>query len=1006
MQKIISLAFIFLFMACGPKDQCTSQADCDDSSACTEDICSAGQCQNNAVNLEDNNACTTDACDPITGTSHNLVAGIDDNNLCTNDDCDPVNGTISHTPLPNTDDNNACTTDSCDPVNGPTHDPIAGIDDNDPCTTDSCDTQSGVISHDAIVTDDNNACTTDTCDPITGVSHTQLAGVNDNNACTIDSCDTQTGTISHDPLANINDNNACTNDACDITNGTITHAPLAGIDDNNACTINNCDTQTGTVSHPPLAAINDGVACTADTCNPTNGNITHTADDSLCSETDDATCTLPTCDPTQGCFEQELDFLCGDSQACTTSDICDPALANADPTTGCAFTIDNTVCDDTVDCTDDVCTPNTGCSNTANDGNCNPGETCDPTADCLGNVPVLAEGVITEFVALGSAGNLGELIEIHNPGLVNGDISGGTITNAAGEVAIIHPRNNPTGQNLINIPAGGFIFGVPNSTNLGNIPIEAAFVYGEPGTTFEIGDAGDNLVLRNRNNGTLDVVNFLGNFATNPNVPVSPNVFPGFAGVSTQLDAAHLNASDNGDGANWCTTFRLFDTAGQTNLSCSASTVVINEVVYDGALGADTADPRKTFIELSGPGGALIKDLRIRGVEGSGVQAGNIQAPDIRIGSFIANARMPVDGLFVIADNTGGASQVVPANQRDLETTFAPETSDDALQLLLDDGNGGVSFVDAVGYAADGVIDDATDNTNNLATFEGSPAHNTNQGVSLSRNAVSIDTNNNLVDFGTDPSPSPGEINQPVITLITSIVPNDGLSTVTTPVVITGSDLGPSAAITFAGVSVPAANCNFTGSPTVITCNIPPGTIALRGDVSYANAPDSGNSTGTSFNGWTYTGVLNETNVGPEADFCDIQFPFATTTTVNVPSELIFGQIFEGGVTDFAVGFPAANITAELGVGPLGADPTVAPGWVFFSTQFNVETGINNNNDEYKGTLTIPVAGVFSYTYRFSIDGINFTYCDQGPDAGGDGGSGSNGGLTFESNRLGTITVQ
>lgn len=239
---------------------------------------------------------------------------------------------------------------------------------------------------------------------------------------------------------------------------------------------------------------------------------------------------------------------------------------------------------------------------------------------------------------------------------------------------------------------------------------------------------------------------------------------------------------------------------------------------------------------------------------------------------------------------------------------------------------------------------------------------------------------------------------------LTAITPDDGLASADTPnVVITGTNLLANATVTVAGINVPTANCNYAQVPTQITCTIPASNNVTRGDVVVTN-PDT--QSATISNGWTFTGALNETDQAGEADFCDLQFPFATTTTVGAESIQIFGQIFEAGLTDTTVGAAAPGILAELGFGPLGANPITDPNWLFSSTQFNGELGLNNNNDEYFGVLKIQTTGTFSYTYRFSLDGgLNFTYCDQGPDAGGDGGSGSNGGLTFEANNLGTITI-
>ena len=46
---------------------CSSDAQCDDQSACTVDRCDAGACVHDPAPVDDGNTCTTDACDPATG---------------------------------------------------------------------------------------------------------------------------------------------------------------------------------------------------------------------------------------------------------------------------------------------------------------------------------------------------------------------------------------------------------------------------------------------------------------------------------------------------------------------------------------------------------------------------------------------------------------------------------------------------------------------------------------------------------------------------------------------------------------------------------------------------------------------------------------------------------------------------------------------------------------------------------------------------------------------------
>ena len=97
--------------------------------------------------------------------------------------------------------------------------------------------------------------------------------------------------------------------------------------------------------------------------------------------------------------------------------------------------------------------------------------------------------------------------------------------------------------------------------------------------------------------------------------------------------------------------------------------------------------------------------------------------------------------------------------------------------------------------------------------------------------------------------------------------------------------------------------------------------------------------------------LLNETNLAGEADGCTLQFPSTITMGAGETSPEIFGRIFEAGVTD-----PA-------------------------------------------NTLTVLSDGLYSYTYRFSLDGgFGWTYCDLD-------GAGSGSGLTFDASQLGGMTV-
>ncbi len=79
---------------------CTSNSQCNDNNACTNDVCTSGTCLNTAITCNDNVACTTDSCNSLSGCVYTA-----NNNLC--------------------NDNNACTTDVCGTI-GCTNTPILG----------------------------------------------------------------------------------------------------------------------------------------------------------------------------------------------------------------------------------------------------------------------------------------------------------------------------------------------------------------------------------------------------------------------------------------------------------------------------------------------------------------------------------------------------------------------------------------------------------------------------------------------------------------------------------------------------------------------------------------------------------------------------------------------------------------------------------------------------------------------------------------------------------------
>ncbi len=894
---------------------------------------------------DDGNSCTVDTCTGDRRCIHTAVT-VDDGITCTTDACDNLSGEVTHTPNHALCPSQTCvTTNACDPQNG---DPVTGcneqpvtVSDGVDCTTDACDAN-GLVTH----TPDHGACPD--ADGIT---------------CTEPQCDAVLGCIED------------TNDlACTPSNACVASAvcePVAG------------DPTTGCLD--VWVSVDDNVDCTVDACDTATGIISHTPDHGACTEVDGFTCTVPACDLLLDCIEVAHDTACDDGQACS-SDTCDPATG--DSQTGCAYALSHVSCDDGVNCTTDTCAPGSGCANTADDNACEPTDYCNVVNDCQLRRPFLATAVITEIM-LGA----GELIEVHNPGTSDGDLFSFTLA-ASMLSATVRAASDPSGANgdPVLAPAGGVIYGVPNPADPADIPVDATFVYGDAGAGGLLSPSGDRVALRSPVAGTLDEVDFR-NLHTDPDTAVPADAFPARAGSSIQLDPAQLDPAANDDGDNWCITFRSAHTAGAGNGSCTE--FVINEIMYDGAIGADTSDAGKSFIELAGPGGAVVANLRVRGVEAGTTSTGVPQQPDIRVGALLTGARARVGGIFVIADNSAGPNTVVPANRIDLAATLEGgfENGVDALQLLLDDGAGSVAFLDALSYGTP-ANNITADTVNGFPLFEGTPSIDVNQQISLARDLASTDTHNNAVDFVADPSPSPGVPNQPVSTTVTAVSPNDGLASVATPgVVITGTDIAFNAVVTLAGAAIPTAQCSYAGIPTQIVCTAQVSSAVIRGDVVVQNTADRGGTSGALAAGWTYTGVLNETDFAGEADWCNLQFPPSFSVQTGQSIEPIYGRIYETGITEPAGAHP--GVIAELGFAASGANP-VTTSWLFYSATFNTQLG---NDDEYQASFTAPAAGSYLYTYRFSLDeGLNFTYCDLD-------GAGANAALSFDPLQLGVMTV-
>jgi hypothetical protein len=651
-----------------------------------------------------------------------------------------------------------------------------------------------------------------------------------------------------------------------------------------------------------------------------------------------------------------------------------------------------------------TCQPATGlCQDSSATTHCQSYETCSAGA-C---VPVTAgsqggQVIISEFSALGA-----EFIELHNTTGAAINVAGYTLRNAAGMMVDIRAVTDPngTGGTPVDIPAGGALYGIANPS--GAIPGGVGFVYGAPGTAFSLADTGDALALYQAAPvGTLqDAVDFR-SFVTNPNTPLVAANFVGFAGNSTQLEPTVLTAAANDTATNWCVSFyangvrgsRVSNTAGALNGSCKVA--VINEALIDGIGG----DDGKTFVEIAGPGGSVIGGAKLTDVEGKGLPTPAGQYNAMGEQTLPAGVRIPADGILLVADGIGTTTNTavpnfVPGVDVRISSLDPENGGGDAIQLIA--AGTPATLLDTLGYDLNGGaganLDANVAIPNGLAMYESATALYVTTGtvaVSIMRSPISTDTNNNRNDFRWDPTPTPGLPNDTVNFTVTSITPDDVPNSVTSTVTtVTGTDFGPALTAKFGNNAV--GNCTVA-STTQATCTAQSTASPARVNVVFSNGAAVGVADVTLAAGFTYTGNYNDlpTPDPLEADYCIIQFPASFSVQTGQMTPLIYGRIFEAGVTEG--GGAPSGVVAEVGYGPTGADPRTTNTWRFFTAAYNVQVG---NDDEFQGSFLAPAAGSYSYGYRFSFDnGVRWTYCDLN-------GAGSNASLVFETAQLGPMTV-
>ncbi len=387
--------------------------DCDDDNPCTDDVCDGlGGCEflPNQSDCDDGDPCTVaDTCKDTACVGFKLACDCTDSADCASlDDGNPCTGTLicSQGSLPYQCQVDVDTIVHCDPPEGPDAFCLASVcnpdtgkcqavpdheglacNDGDVCTIgESCQEGSctgGVPAN----CNDGNPCTDDGCDPVAGCSHIANDDpCQDGDACSVgDHCGD--GQCQAGPAADCDDGNPCTDDGCQPNSGCTHVANDAACDDGNACTLDD-KCQAGQCQGKLPLACNDDNVCTTDSCSPDQGcvhslNTAPCDDGDLCTTKDQCqlgecvgsqppncndnnVCTDDACSPEVGCTFTANKMPCDDGNACTANDLCGNGWCQ-----GTALP-----CQDDNLCTDDSCDPDSGCIHTPNTVPCDDGDAC------------------------------------------------------------------------------------------------------------------------------------------------------------------------------------------------------------------------------------------------------------------------------------------------------------------------------------------------------------------------------------------------------------------------------------------------------------------------------------------------------------------------------------------------------------------------------------------------------------------------------------------------------
>jgi hypothetical protein len=103
--------------------------------------------------------------------------------------------------------------------------------------------------------------------------------------------------------------------------------------------------------------------------------------------------------------------------------------------------------------------------------------------------------------------------------------------------------------------------------------------------------------------------------------------------------------------------------------------------------------------------------------------------------------------------------------------------------------------------------------------------------------------------------------------------------------------------------------------------------------------------------------TANETGRADELDYCNVQFPLSLSVGAGQTTPLIYGRVYEAGVTDPAGADP--SIIAEVGFGPENVNPSSQSGFVF-------GPGKRTHAERYSQEAGVPLSACAFYTDSYS----------------------------------------